>query len=317
MAGYNTIRGLRVKYLSADPAGAEDGQVWYNSTTGNLRVDGMVLAGTWASGGAVGTGRTTSSAGTQTANVIMGGQAPPNTSNVEEYNGSSWSEVNNMPYTAGNLGGTGTQTAALVFGGYYNIRTTAEYDGTNWTNTGQLGTGREIMTGGAGIQTAALAIGGYVREPGAVNKVESYNGTSWSDGPNLNVALYGRNGIGIDSAALASGGQTSSQSNAVEEYNGSAWSNVNTRPYAAGSAMGSGTQTAALNYGGNPSSLLTTTASYDGTNWAAAAAMANGRSMGGGSPSGTSSAALATTGRSSTASEEFTIPVGVVTITTS
>jgi hypothetical protein len=321
VSNYNEINGLKVKVQSGDPSNPIDGQVWYNSSSSSLKVAEIEGTGAWASGGAVGVARTTASAGTQTANVIFGGQMnnPPyaNQALVEEYNGSSWSEVNNMPYTAGNLGGTGTQTAALVFGGYYNIRTTAEYDGTNWTNTGQLGTGREIMTGGAGIQTAALAIGGYVREPGAVNKVESYNGTSWSDGPNLNVALYGRNGIGIDSAALASGGQTSSQSNAVEEYNGSAWSNVNTRPYAAGSAMGSGTQTAALNYGGNPSGLLTTTASYDGTNWAAAAAMANGRSMGGGSPSGTSSAALATTGRSSTASEEFTIPVGVVTITTS
>ena len=41
MAGYNEIRGLRVKYLSADPSNAEDGQVWYNSTTGNLRVQGI------------------------------------------------------------------------------------------------------------------------------------------------------------------------------------------------------------------------------------------------------------------------------------
>ena len=41
MAGYNEIRGLRVKYLSADPANAENGQVWYNSTTGKLRVEGI------------------------------------------------------------------------------------------------------------------------------------------------------------------------------------------------------------------------------------------------------------------------------------
>ena len=49
MAGYNEIRGLRVKYLSADPANPEDGQVWYNSTTGSLRVDGIVQAAAWAS----------------------------------------------------------------------------------------------------------------------------------------------------------------------------------------------------------------------------------------------------------------------------
>jgi hypothetical protein len=41
MAGYNEIKGLRVKYLSADPSNAENGQVWYNSTSGNLRVQGI------------------------------------------------------------------------------------------------------------------------------------------------------------------------------------------------------------------------------------------------------------------------------------
>ena len=49
MAGYNEIRGLRVKYLSADPSNPEDGQVWYNSTTGTLRVQGIGVAA-WSSG---------------------------------------------------------------------------------------------------------------------------------------------------------------------------------------------------------------------------------------------------------------------------
>ena len=174
MSDYNVIAGLKIKYLSADPSNPENGQVWYNSS--NLRVEGVLGTGTWSAGGTANTAAyQLAGAGTQTANVIMGGQGP--TSNVEEYNGSSWSEVNNMPYVASNLGGTGTQTAALVFGGYYNVSTTAEYDGTNWTGGGSLNTGREIMTGGAGIQTAALAIGGYIREPGATNKVEQYNGS--------------------------------------------------------------------------------------------------------------------------------------------
>jgi hypothetical protein len=88
--------------------------------------------------------------------------------------------------------------------------------------------------------------------------------------------------------------------------------------------MGSGTQTAALNYGGNPASLVTTTVSYDGTNWSSETSMTTGRSMGGGSPSGTTGAALASTGYSGTASEEFTAgapasPTGAAasTITTS
>ena len=323
MSDYNVIAGLRIKYLSADPSNPEDGQVWYNSSTNKLRVEGVVGTGAWASGGAVGLARTTASAGTQTANVIFGGQMrnPPYSpqSVVEEYNGSSWSEVNNMPYSASNLSGTGTQTAALAFGGYYNVTTTAKYDGTNWTTSGTLSTGRELMAG-IGIQTAALAAGGYVREPGATTQVEQYNGSSWTGAPSLNTGLYGRTGNGTTSAGLASGGQTGSTSSAVEEYNGSSWTTVNARPYAAGTAMGSGIQTAALNYGGNPASRLTTTVSYDGTNWSAESAMATARSMGGGSPSGTTSAALASTGSpGGTATEEFTVPVstGVKTLASS
>jgi hypothetical protein len=162
MAGYNEIRGLRVKYLSADPSNAENGQVWYNSTTGNLRVAGVQGDGAWASGGAVNAAGTTASAGTQTANVIFAGQRPGNVSLVEEYDGSSWSEVNNYPISVGNLSGTGTQTAALGFGGYPNVTTTNEYDGTNWTSGGALGTGRELLSG-IGVQTAALGAGGLIR----------------------------------------------------------------------------------------------------------------------------------------------------------
>jgi hypothetical protein len=261
----------------------------------------------WASGGNVNTNRTTASAGTQTANVIFAGQlgnspyAPQ--SIVEEYNGSTWTSANTYPTSVGNLSGTGTQTAALGIGGYPNVNTTAEYDGTSWSPGGALGTGRELLAG-IGIQTAALVAGGYIRGSEVfTTAVEQYDGSAWTAAPSLNTGLYGRTGNGTTAAGLAAGGNPSS--NVVEEYNGSSWSTVNTRPYSASTAMGSGTQTAALNYGGNPASPVTTTVSYDGTNWSSETAMTTGRSMGGGSPSGTSSSALASTG-GTLATEEFT-----------
>ena len=57
MTVYNTIRGLKVKYLSSDPANSEVGQVWYNSGTGTLRVNGILGTGAWSSGGAMNTAR--------------------------------------------------------------------------------------------------------------------------------------------------------------------------------------------------------------------------------------------------------------------
>jgi hypothetical protein len=63
------------------------------------------------------------------------------------------------------LGGTGTQTAGLAFGGYTGTPggtgATEEYDGTSWVNnpTG-LNTVR-YQPVGAGTQTAALGFGGF------------------------------------------------------------------------------------------------------------------------------------------------------------
>ena len=109
MAGYNTIRGLKVKYLSADPSGAENGQVWYNSTTGTLRVKGIGVAA-WSSSATLPGNRTYSGgAGTQTAALAFGGALnPPGTaqSGTFEYNGSGWSSGGVLPAASDLSGGS-------------------------------------------------------------------------------------------------------------------------------------------------------------------------------------------------------------------
>ena len=78
MATYQGIRGLRVKYLSADPSNTATGEVWYNSTTGTLK--SLIDAQAWASGAPLITARQLgASAGTQTAALMAGGQYPSNT----------------------------------------------------------------------------------------------------------------------------------------------------------------------------------------------------------------------------------------------
>ena len=51
MSEYNAIHGLKVKYLSADPPSPLNGEVWYNSVSQNLRVEGILGTGVWSSGG--------------------------------------------------------------------------------------------------------------------------------------------------------------------------------------------------------------------------------------------------------------------------
>jgi len=269
-------------------------------------------AAAWASGGAMGTARTgLASAGTKDANVFIGGQmsnspnAPLNT--VELYNGTTWSSnPNNAPYSASNNCGTGTQTAALSWGGYPNITTTLEFDGSSFTTTGALGTGRELTSNNIGVQTAAIAASGFQRPGTYPTQTEEYNGSSWTGGPVVNTPRYSAAGAGTTAAALISGGIEPGQLSNAEEYNGSSWTSVTSRPYAGGNAGTSGTQTASLAYGGNPGGALTTTVSYDGTSWATSPSMAQARAMMGSSAGGTSTAALASSGAAPTATEEFT-----------
>ena len=293
--------------IFGDAAGGTTGQTEEYTKSTNT-----ITAGAWASGGAMGTARTgLASAGTKDANVFIGGQmsnspnAPLNT--VELYNGTTWSSnPNNAPYSASNNCGTGTQTAALSWGGYPNITTTLEFDGSSFTTTGALGTGRELTSNNIGVQTAAIAASGFQRPGTYPTQTEEYNGSSWTGGPVVNTPRYGAAGAGTTTAALISGGIEPGQLSNAEEYNGSSWTNVTSRPFAAGNAGTSGTQTASLAYGGNPGGALTTTVSYDGTSWATSPSMAQARAMMGSSAGGTSTAALASSGAAPTATEEFT-----------
>jgi hypothetical protein len=126
------------------------------------------------------------------------------------------------------LGGAGTQTAALGFGGYsypplQRRNSTEEYDGSAWAAGGNLTTARQSL-GGAGTQTAAVGFGGYIGPYSAAT--EEYDGSTWSPGGNLSTARYEMAGAGTQTAALAAGGYTSSPvglTNATEEYDGSTW----------------------------------------------------------------------------------------------
>jgi hypothetical protein len=83
---------------------------------------------------------------------------------TEEYDGSTWTAGGTLNTARRSLGGCGTQTAALGFGGDTPPATgaTEEYDGSTWTsNPTGLNTAREVLAGPVGTQTAALGFGGF------------------------------------------------------------------------------------------------------------------------------------------------------------
>ena len=172
-----------------------------------------------------------SGCGTQTAALAAGGYyilPPGNTygyyANVEEWDGSSWTEVTNLPQIVSAGVGTGTQTAALNVGGRNNppggttIANAYEYDGTNWTTGGSLGTATN-SAGIAGSQTAAIFFGGQTPSaPSGVNTSQLYNGTSWSNTASLATARRELSGQGTQSLALAAGGNVPPPTNTSEEF---------------------------------------------------------------------------------------------------
>jgi hypothetical protein len=291
----------------------------------------IITAAAWSSGGNTNTAtRAQAGFGTQTANVIAGGYIAPNyTNRTESYDGTSWTTLPaTLPANQSAGAGCGTQTSGLTFGGETPPASTQtnEWNGSTWSPGGAMNTGRAYLAG-FGIQTSAVAAGGSP----AQNTVEEYDGSSWATVNSLSVARGQITGIGIQTAGLVFGGSVPPDSNATEEYDGTSWTTGGSLNIALNSSSGSGTQTAGLQMGGsNPSfspPAIGNSSTYDGSTWATTATMAQGRSVGSGSPAGTSTAALQTNGSIQTgpashpaATEEFngeTSALNFKTITTS
>jgi hypothetical protein len=294
MAGYNTIRGLRVKYLSADPATSEAGQVWYNSTTGNLRVDGILGTASWASGGNLNQARQQmASGGVANAGWITSGFNGPSYYNLtEEYNGSSWSTGNVYVASVRLVQGAGPQTAAYATGGFTSspaqINTTGEYDGTNWT-AGTVYPTVNFGTAGVGTQTAGLTFSGG--QPGGLSTTtKEYDGSSWTAGGARATGVNYGTGNGTQTAALSTQGNAApGVTNITEEYNGTSWTGGGNNTFSVRGSGSNGPQTAAISFAGSqdPGSN-TTTSTYDGSSWTSGATTATARQFAGYSNNGTS-----------------------------
>ena len=283
-----------------------------------------VVAGAFSAGGNLNTGRKRiSGGGTQTAGLAAGGfTSPPNSrkSEVEEYNGSSWTEVTNLPTAIDFAASGGTQTAFVMFAGNSGpgIRTaTLEYDGSSWTSGGAMGTARYRL-GGAGTQTSALGFGGYLGSPpssGSTN-TEEYDGSSWTSGGGLSTSRnYMLSNFGSQTNALAICGG-SPYSNETEEYNGSSWGSgedylFGNRGYISGSGpSGSDFRTFGAGIASPSPRRSGESSTYDGTNYTTAPSMTVERKTAGTGAAAASNAVIAFGGEpfpgNSAATEEFT-----------
>ena len=298
MSEYKGIKGFQVQTRTEDP------------TPYAQALADNPYAGSWAAGGTRNEARGAlggSIMGTQTANVAAGGNLSGSVSaNAETYNGSSWTEGNNLNQARRTLMAAGLEPAGRVFGGDTSVNSTGfvttneSYNGTSFTEEADLNTGAGAGTG-IGLTTAALAVGGSTG-PGAPNysnKVENWDGSSWTEVSEINTTRIRGGGAGVTTAALFSGGQAApGASNSVESWNGSSWTEtteINTARGYIGSAGAS--YTAALIYGGSPNRAITE--SWDGSSWTEVADLATGQSDNFGIVNGTNLLALSSGGETS------------------
>ena len=291
MSNYKGIKGFQVQTRTEDPvpyaqalADNPYAGAWASAANMNTARDNLASVGTttaalgsggfepplsakseewdgssWTEGNDLNTARSHfHGAGVQTSAIVVGGESPSLTNAAEEYDGTSYTTVTAYPGSKASIGALGaTNTAALFMGGYPVTTESFEYDGTNYTEGGDLNTGREDMAA-AGTQTAGIAIGGSPRT--AV--VEQYNGSAWTEVSDLNTA---RNGLAAShqssyTSVLAFGGNVPGTTAVTESWDGSSWTEVADLATARYDLGGSGNsnQSALAFAGGTPSRTTAT-----------------------------------------------------------
>ena len=316
MATYKGIQGYTVQKLATDPTASEAaGQLWYNSDSGAFKISAG-SAGAWASGGNMNTARSQEGAAgnSNTAALIFGGALPSAADVTESYNGTAWTELNDLNNARTELVGMGTQTAALAAGGSppANAGYTESWDGTSWTTKNVLSRGSatpqaSAYAAGAGSTTSALFFGGD-EGPNTSALCESFNGTSWTEVGDLTTARSYMAGAGTSNDSVITFGGYPGPLAVTEEWNGSAWTEVADLNTARQRDMAAcqGTTTASLCFGGDASpDHLTVTEKWDGTSWTEVADLATGVNDSGGA--GVQSSAISAGGVNAPS------PVGVVT----
>ena len=88
---------------------------------------------------------------------------PPN--EYAPWNGSAWTEVNDLPTSNYGAWAMGTSTSGIYYGGEDRppgnlVTTTLTWDGTSWTEVADLSTARDRLAGSAVSSPAALAFAG-------------------------------------------------------------------------------------------------------------------------------------------------------------
>ena len=238
MATYREIHGKAIKTVDANPTDdAATGQIWFNSTDDTFKSIVTLTSATSQPG-------VTRSAPTALQMASASG---------------------------------GSSDANWVAGGNTYVNTTEEWNGTGWSDGGNLNVSG-LNRSGFGTLTAGVCVGGMIPPPPtASNATEEYNGSAWSAVNAMPEAARGLCGGGPQTAGIMYSGHGNPTypvaSNLTKYYDGTNWSVPPATMTTPRSNMsGCGTQTAALGVSGEsgspPGPQLVE--EYNGSAWTAA-----------------------------------------------
>ena len=160
--------------------------------------------------------------------MCFGGESGPtdNLAETELWNGSSWTEVNDLNTARLDAAGIGIVTAGLAAAGRKvdpdsNRSETESWNGTNWTEVGDVNTARYDAFGSRFDYTDSFIAGGFDGTDTRPGNTELWNGASWTEVADLNTARGAGASSGTQTAGIISGGNAPGNSSAVEEWAGS------------------------------------------------------------------------------------------------
>ena len=242
-------------YGGNPPVTSSAGEVWYNTAEEKLYFTYDI--NTWTNGPDTNESRTSKPGmfgHIGSALFYGGGTGGSNTTDAEKtelWNGTTWTEVNDLNTARSQAAGVGTTNAGIAAGGYGsgNCSVTEEWNGTNWSETTDINTARG-GGGHAGSANASVLYGGY--DP-SKNNSEEWNGTTWTEGNNLSTARQHAADGGTQNAAWLTAGFGGSPQSVTEVYDGTTWASGTPLPEVNNHVQGAGSQNANLVWGGSVS----------------------------------------------------------------
>ena len=234
MSEYKGIKGFQVQTRTEDP-----------SPYAQALADNP-YAGAWASGSALNTARNNMApVGANAENLLAAsGETSTNVTNVEQWNGSSWTEIAEVNTARRGVTGFGTYTSGIIAGGFPFTAVVESWNGSAWTEVGDLNVAKAGLRSSGSANTAGIVFGGS--SPTILATTESWDGSSWTEVNDLNTARNEMGGAGNSkTAALAIGGDAPPNSALNESWDGTNWTEVGDLVAAQKQQGASGTYTSA------------------------------------------------------------------------